>query len=164
MPDPANPTVSIPVGQQSSRGIELQAGLKLSPTWSLRGDLALVDARYDTFVQTVAGVGVSRAGNTPISVPDRIANVHLGWDFAPAWTMAADVRNVSAQWGNVENTQRFPGYTLLGASLSWKVDKNSTLVLRGRNLTDKLYIEQGDSIQARLGEPRNFDLSLRSTF
>lgn len=164
MPDPANPTVSIPVGQQSSRGIELQAGVKLSPHWSLRGDLALVDARYDVFVQTVAGVGVSRAGNTPISVPDRIANVHIGWDFAPGWTVASDVRNVSAQWGNVENTQRFRGYTLLGASLSWKVNRNSTLVLRGRNLTDKFYIEQGDSIQARIGEPRNYELSLRSTF
>ena len=78
--------------------------------------------------------------------------------------METDVRSVSAQWGNVENTQRFRGYTLLGASLSWKVDKNSTVTLRGRNLTDKFYIEQGDSIQARIGEPRNFDLSLRSTF
>ena len=164
MPDPSNPAANIPVGQQSSRGIELQAGIKLSPTWSLRGDFAVVDARYDEFMQKVGTVAVSRAGNTPTSIPDRVANVHLGWDFAPAWTLAADVRDVSAQWGNVENTQRFRGYTLLGASLSWKVDKNSTLLLRGRNLADKLYIEQGDAMQARIGEPRNFDLSLRSTF
>jgi outer membrane receptor protein involved in Fe transport len=53
---------------------------------------------------------------------------------------------------------------LLGASLSWKVDKNSTLVLRGRNLTDKFYMVLGDALQATIGEPRNFDLSLRSTF
>lgn len=164
MPDPANPTVNIPVGQQSSIGIEAQVGTKLSPTVSLRGDIGLVDARYDEFVQNVAGVGVSRAGNTPVFVPDRVANIHLGWDFAPSWTLATDIRNVSARWGNVENTQRFRGYSLLDASLSWKVDRNSTVVLRGRNLTDKFYMVMGDSLQASIGEPRNFELSLRSTF
>lgn len=163
MPDPANPVVSIPVGQQSSRGIELQAGIRLSPVWSLRGDLALVDARYDTFMQTVGAVAVSRAGNTPTYVPDRVANLHLGWNFAPAWTVAAELRNVSARWGNVENTQRFAGYTLLGASLSWKLDRSSTLVLHGRNLGDAFYVASG-STQPRIGEPRAFELSLRSTY
>lgn len=163
-PDPTTPTVNIPVGQQSSRGIELQGGIKLSRTVSLRGDLGLVDARYDKFLQNVAGVAVSRAGNTPIFVPDRVANIHLAWDFVPSWTLATEIRDVSARWGNVENTQRFAGYNLLGASLSWKVDKNSTLVLRGRNLTDKFYMVLGDALQATIGEPRNFDLSLRSTF
>lgn len=163
-PDPATPTVNIPVGQQSSRGIELQAGIKLSRTVSVRGDLGLVDARYDKFIQNVAGVAVSRAGNTPIFVPDRVANLHLRWDFAPSWTLTTEIRDVSARWGNVENTQRFAGYSLLSASLSWKVDKNSTVVLRGRNLTDKFHMVLGDALQASIGEPRNFDLSLRSTF
>lgn len=163
MPDPTNPNISIPVGQQSSRGIEAQAGLQLAPTLSLRGDVALVDARYDVFTQTVSGVAVSRAGNTPTYVPDRIANLHLGWTPTPGWTLAADVRNVSARWGNVENTQRFDGYTLLGASLSWKVDRTSTLVLRGRNLGDEIYVASGSN-QVRLGEPRAFEISLRSTF
>lgn len=163
MPDPADTTVNIPVGQQSSRGIELQAGIRLSPAWSLRGDLALVDARYDVFTQTVGAVAVSRAGNTPTYVPDRVANLHLGWNFAPAWTLGAELRHVSARWGNVENTQRFPAYTLLGASLSWKADRNSTLVLRGRNLNDEFYVASG-STQPRIGEPRAFELSLRSTF
>jgi iron complex outermembrane receptor protein len=163
MPDPTNANISIPVGQQSSRGIEAQAGLQLAPTLSLRGDVALVDARYDVFTQTVSGVAVSRAGNTPTYVPDRIANLHLGWTLAPAWTLAADVRNVAARWGNVENTQRFDGYTLLGASLSWKIDRKSTLVLRGRNLSDEFYVASGSN-QVRLGEPRAFEISLRSTF
>lgn len=163
MPDPDNPAVNIPVGQQSSRGIELQAGIRLSPQWSLRGDIAVVDARYDVFMQTVGAVAVSRAGNTPAYVPDRVANLHLGWNFAPTWTVAAELRNVSERWGNVENTLRFSSYTLLGASLSWKVDRNSTLVLRGRNLTDEFYVASG-STQPRIGEPRALELSLRSTF
>lgn len=163
MPDPANANISIPVGQQSSRGIEAQAGLQVTPTVSVRGDLALVDARYDAFTQSVSGIAVSRAGNTPTYVPDRVANLHLGWQFAPDWTLAADLRNVSARWGNVENTQHFDGYTLLGASISWKIDRRSTLVLRGRNLTDEIYVASGSN-QVRLGEPRAVELSLRSSF
>lgn len=162
-PDPDNPSVSIPIGQQSSRGIEMQAGFKVSRTLGLRGDLALVDARYDKFIQNVSGVAVSRAGNTPTYVPDLVANLHANWNFAPAWSMAADVRRVSSFYGNVENTLRFPAYTLLSASLSWKADKNSTLTLRGRNLTDKFYVASG-STQPRIGEPRAYELILRSTF
>lgn len=162
-PDQNNPTVTIPVGQQSSRGVELQAGIKLSPQWSVRGDIAFVDAEFDKFIQNVSGVGISRAGNTPTFVPDRVANLYVGWTIDPNWILTGEIRNVSERFGNVENTQRFDGYTLLGASISYKLDKHSTLIFRGRNLTDEIYVASGAN-QVRIGEPRTFEISLRSTF
>lgn len=163
MPDQNNPTITIPVGQQSSRGIELQGGIKLSPQWSVRGDISFVDAEFDKFVQNVSGIGVSRAGNTPTYVPDRVANLYLGWTINPQWILTGEIRNVSERFGNVENTQRFKGYTLLGTSLSYKIDKHSTLVFRSRNLTDETYVASGAN-QVRIGEPRAYEISLRSTF
>lgn len=163
MPDPDNPNLSIPVGRQSSRGLEFQAGVQLTPTVGVRGDLALVDARYDIFVQNVNGVGVSRAGNTPTFVPDRIANLHLTWKPLADWTVGLEARYVAARWGNVENTQRFAGYTLFGVSLAWQWDKKTSISLRARNLGDEEYVASG-STQPRLGEPRALEIVLRTRF
>lgn len=163
MTDPDNPNVSVPVGQQSSRGIEAQAGVRLNAKWRLQANLALVSARYDRFVQSAGGAAVDRAGHRPAGVPARVANVFATWDFRPGWSASAGVRHVSERFGNVENTQRFAAYTLLDASLAVRLGPATSLVLRGRNLTDEVYVASG-SAQVRLGEPRAWELVLRTSF
>lgn len=162
-PDPANPNVSLPIGEQSSRGIEAQAGLRLDRHWRLQGNVALVAARYDKFIQNVAGTAVSLAGNRPTSIPARVANVWLTWDANPSWSATLEARYVGDRYADTANTQRFDAYTLWGASLSYKVDPNNTLTLRGRNLNDTIYFASG-STQVRIGEPRAFELALQSRF
>lgn len=163
MADPDNPNVSIPVGAQSSRGLEAQAGVRLSPQWRLQANLAIVSAQYDKFTQVAGGVPVDRAGNRPAGVPARVANVFAHWDFLPGWSAYAGVRHVSERYGNVENTQRFAAYTLLDAAVSVRLGRDASLVLRGRNLTDEVYVASGSS-QVRLGEPRAWELALRTRF
>lgn len=162
-PDPANPNVSLPVGEQSSRGIEAQVGLRLNPHWRVQGNLALVSAQYDMFMQNVGGVAVSRAGNRPTNIPARVANLYLSWDATPAWSATLEARYVGDRYANVENTQRFDPYTLWGASVSYKIDRHNTLTFRGRNLSDEIYFSSGSS-QVRIGEPRAFELVLQSKF
>ncbi len=82
-PSPDDPNVSLPVGEQSSRGIEAQVGIRLTPQWRIQGNLALVDAEYARFIQNVGGAAVSRAGNRPTNIPDRVANLYLTWDPDP---------------------------------------------------------------------------------
>lgn len=163
MPDPDNPNASIPVGAQSSRGLEAQAGVRLSPQWRVQANLALVSAKYDRFVQVVGGVPVDRAGNRPVNVPARVANVFANWDFRPGWSAYAGVRHVSERYGSVDNAQRFGAYTLLDAALAVRLARGASLVLRGRNLTDEVYVASGSS-QVRLGEPRTWELALRTSF
>lgn len=162
-PDPANPNVSLPIGEQSSRGIEAQAGLRLDRHWRLQGNIALVAARYDKFIQNVAGTAVSLAGNRPTSIPARVANVWLTWDADASWSATLEARYVGDRYADTANTQRFNAYTLWGASVSYKVDPNNTLTLRGRNLNDTIYFASG-STQVRIGEPRAFELALQSRF
>ncbi|MDP1612503.1 MAG: TonB-dependent siderophore receptor [Sulfuritalea sp.] len=162
-PDPDNPNVSLPIGQQSSRGIEAQAGIRLNPQWRLQGNLALVSAQYDKFIQNVGGVAVSRAGNRPTSIPARVANLYLTWDANAAWSATLEARHVGDRYVDVANVQRFDAYTLWGASVSWKIDRRNTLTLRGRNLGDEIYFSSG-STQVRIGEPRAFELALQSKF
>lgn len=162
-PDPSNPNVSLPIGEQSSRGIEAQAGVRLSPHWRLQGNLAVLSAQYDKFIQKVGNVAVSRAGNRPTNIPELVSNIYLTWDANAFWSATVEARYVGDRFGNVENTQRFDSYTLLGASLAYKLDRNNTLTLRGRNLTDEMYIVSGGA-QVRIGEPRAFELVLQSKF
>ena len=80
-PDANNPGVSLPVGEQSSRGLELASGLRLSRQVTLQANMAFVAPRYDDFSQTVNGVAVSRNGKVPTNTPRRIANV---WSTTPS--------------------------------------------------------------------------------
>ncbi len=40
--DPSNPNLTVLVGEQSSKGIELSAGIRPTPQWQLQGNLSLV--------------------------------------------------------------------------------------------------------------------------
>lgn len=162
-PDPNNPNVSLPIGEQSSRGIEAQAGLRLNRHWRVQGNVALVAARYDRFVQNVGGTAVSLAGNRPTNIPARVANVWLTWNADASWSTTLEARYVGDRYADTANTQRFDAYTLWGASASYKIDRHNTLTLRGRNLDDTIYFASG-STQVRIGEPRSFELTLQSKF
>ncbi len=165
MADPANPGTTIPVGQQSSQGVEMAAAWRPSREWLLQGNFAVGTARFDDFTENVSGNAVSRVGNMPTNVPKRVANLFATWQFHPAWSATVDLRHVSARFGNTANTLRDPAYTLLGASLSWKVTPSATLVLRGRNLTDKVYAASlTGTPMSYLGAPRSFELALRARF
>lgn len=161
--DPNDPNVSLPIGQQSSRGFEAEVGVRLNPMWRVQGNYAHVSAQYDKFISNVGGIAVSRAGLTPTNIPSDVANLILTWDANSKLSANLGARYVSKRYGNIDNTQIFNGYQLFDASLSYKIDSHSTIMLKGRNLTDEVYIQSG-SAQVIFGEPRAFDLSLRSTF
>ncbi|WP_229515649.1 TonB-dependent siderophore receptor, partial [Massilia sp. CFBP 13647] len=137
--DPANPAQSIQVGQRSSRGIEGTLNMALAEAWTLEANASLLRARFDDFQESQGGVLVSRAGNLPPDVPKRLANVWLGWDATPAWTLGAGLRYVGTRFADNANTLRMASYTTTDLSLRWKAAPRTTLTLRGFNVFDKRY-------------------------
>jgi iron complex outermembrane receptor protein len=163
--DPANPNNSLLVGQQSSRGVELTLGARLSPRLSLQGNLALLEAKFDDFRETVGGVAVQRAGNVPTNVPRQVANLWASYTLTPGWTASAGVRHVGRVFGNNANTFSAPAYTLLDLGLRWDVSRQVSVVGRVRNATNKLYAANITSTPMFfLGEPRSADVTLRVNF
>jgi len=158
--DPANSALTVLVGEQSSRGVELALGLQPTPRWSLQGNLSYVDARYERFVQG----GVSLAGRTPTNTPAVVANLWVSYAFTPELQASVGVRHVGKVYADAANTVNWPGYTLLDLGLSWKVNRAVTLVGRIRNATDRLYAANVGTAFAYLGAPRTADLSLRVAF
>lgn len=162
--DPANPTQTIPVGQQSSRGIELSTAYRLSSHWQLAGNLSHVLAEYDEFNETVGGVSVSRKGNRPTNTPKTVGNLWVAYTPNADWAMGADYRYVSSRFADTANTIYHDSYQLFGAFLSYKLDRKTKIMLRGKNLADKIYAENLGTSMVYLGAPRTFELAVHTAF
>ena len=157
--NPSNPNLIVLVGEQSSKGVELSAGVRPSAQWQLQGNLSLTRARYENFVQG----GISRAGNVPALVPQAVANLWASYAITPTITASAGVRHVGKVYGNAANTKFWPSYTLLDLGLDWKINQATTLTTRIRNATDRIYAAETRD-QVYLGAPRTLDVTLRTAF
>ncbi|MEF9898151.1 MAG: TonB-dependent receptor [Pseudomonas sp.] len=162
--DPNNPGTTQPVGQQSSRGVELAASMLITPQLLAEGNFAYVDAQYDEFNQNVGGKSVSRKGNTPSNIPDKVANLWLTYDIDPSWQLGADSRYVSSVYADAANTRYAPSYTVFGVFVGFKVDTDTRVTARVRNLTDEVYARWTSSSMLYLGAPRTFELALQTRF
>ncbi|WP_179584463.1 TonB-dependent receptor [Pigmentiphaga litoralis] len=159
--DPNNSALTLPVGEQSSKGIEAALALRPTSRWAVQGNVTLVDATYDNFTQG----GVSLAGKTPNNTPSFVANVWTSYAFAPAWTGIVGVRHVGRVYADAANTATWSAYTLVDVGVSWQFSKAMSLTGRIRNLTDRVYAANASSTtQVYLGAPRTADLTLRASF
>jgi iron complex outermembrane receptor protein len=158
--DPNNSALTVLVGEQSARGVELAVGLQPTVQWALQGNFTYVDAQYEKYRQG----GVSLAGKTPTNTPSTVANLWVSYAFTPAVQASVGLRHVGKVYADAANTMTWPAYTLLDLGVSWKVNKSVTLIGRVRNATDKLYAANISSTSAYLGAPRTADITLRAAF
>jgi len=163
--DPTNLTVTVQVGQQSSRGVEASVGLALDHGWRIDANTALLRAKYDDFVQSVDGAAVNFAGNVPINVPQTISNIWATWAFAPNWSANAGVQIVGKTYADNANTMAMPAYNVVNAGLQWKPDPNTTVSFRVYNLFDTIYATSSNGpAQWLLGMPRTAQLAVNVKF
>ena len=162
--DPNNPGETLPVGQQSSTGIEVAGSLWVTPKLLAEGNFAWVDAEYDEFNDSVGGASVSRSGNSPSNVPDKVGNLWLTYDVAPRWQLGVDTRYVASVYADAANTLSVPSYTLFGAFVGYELAEDTQLSLRGRNLSDEVYARNAGSTMLYLGAPRTFEVALQTRF
>lgn len=162
--DPANPSLTVQGGSQSSRGVELDLGMAVTRQLLLGANLGLVDAKYDQLVE--AG-GAVRTGNRAINTPAATASVRASYQVPGApLTLSAAVRHASGFYTDTANTIAVRGHTTLDAAVAWQLARQTTLTLRGRNLTNAFYGEYSGypSTNIYIGAPRSFELSLLSHF
>ena len=166
-PDPQNPQSVLPVGAQSSVGVEANLGLQITSEWAIQGNMAYTDAQYDDFDEVVGGRNVSRAGNQPTNVPKWTANAWVTWNFHPDWQWGSGVRYVGNRFVDNANTVILPEFSVYDMQMSWKPIKHTMLTARVKNLTDKVYSEWGNGGSAPLfllREPRTFQMELKLDF
>ncbi|UMR29389.1 TonB-dependent receptor [Massilia sp. MB5] len=158
--DPNNSALTVLVGEQSAKGVELALGLQPTKEISIQANITRVDAEYENYRQG----GVSLAGKTPTNTPETVANVWLSYAFTPALKASVGVRHVGAVYADAANTIKWPSYTLVDLGLSYQVQRNVSLVARLRNAGDKVHALNMTSTMAYLGAPRTADVALRFAF
>jgi iron complex outermembrane receptor protein len=162
--DPSSPSLTVNNGKIGSRGVELSFGWRLLPELTVSGNLAALKAEFKTLVE--AG-GVSRVGNLPPNVAERIANLWFDYQ-APQqpWGAGLGLRNVGETFTNNANTVRINAVTLVDLYATWRL--GTTLLRAGvKNTTDELYATWAGASannQVMLGAPRTFELSARIAF
>ncbi|MFN3565653.1 MAG: TonB-dependent receptor [Burkholderiaceae bacterium] len=162
--DPVNPALTVQIGEQSSRGVEADVVLRPSAAWTVQVNGTVLDARFDRFVESVGGTPVSRAGNVPPDVPERLASAWFTWQFAPPWRAGAGVRYVGRRAANNANTVWMDAYTVGDLWLAYKLPLGEA-TLRVRNATDAVYATRSyGASQVILGEPRSVEVSWRARF
>ncbi|WP_340666162.1 TonB-dependent receptor [Rhodocyclus gracilis] len=161
--DPNNAALSIQGGSQHSQGIELTGAISPWKNWRVEGNFTTLQARYDEFSESVGGVAMSRAGNRPTNVPERVANLWAHYRIG-AWQASLGGRYVGKRYADNANLSELPAYTVADASLAWTVDKRTTLRLFGRNLTDRVYATSAYNSQFVLGDSRRLELVAEMSF
>jgi iron complex outermembrane receptor protein len=163
--DPTTPTLTVQVGQQSSRGVEASVGFALDHGWRIDANTAFLRAKYDDFVQAVGSGTVNYAGNVPINVPQTVSNIWATWAFAPNWSANAGIQIVGKAYADNANTVAMPAYNVVNAGVQWKPDPNTTVSFRIYNLFDTIYATSSNgSSQWLLGMPRTAQLALNVKF
>ena len=153
--DPNDRTQVIPVGAQSSRGVELNTRWRPSAAWTVAAQASYTQAQFDTFVETVGTTTVSRAGKRPANVQALVLGASADWRATEALTIGADWRHVGKRYANTANTVWDDSYSLLGLNLTLRITPQITARLRVDNLTDARYVASLSTSLPYLGAPRS---------
>ena len=152
--DPADPNYVIQVGEQRSRGWELDLPLSLTPQWRLI-------ASYTALKATVSeDTDASLVGKTLANAPRRNASLWTSYDFrgnAAGLSIGAGVHHVGQRQANNANSFVLPAYTRWDANLSYRFGhaQRYRVQLNVQNLTDKRYYDSGGSfVPTYPGAPR----------
>lgn len=169
--DAANPSLRVQVGEQSSRGIEGSLSMAFARDWRIEANATMLRARFDDFTESTGTppappTPISRNGNVPPNVAQRLANVWLSWNITPGWTAMGGVRYVGKRYADNANTLTLPSYTTTDVALRWQVDKATTLTARCFNVFDKAYFTTAyyTATQWFYGPGRRFELTLNRQF
>jgi len=164
-PSLIDPSRTEQVGRQSSRGMEGSLAVRMGP---VRVDVngTVLEARFDEFRATVGGRLVSLAGNVPLNIPERSANLLVFWDATPQVQLRSLVRSVGRRFADNTNSaaSRIPSYTVVDLGARWQVRPNLSLDLRLDNALDEVYADSGDSFAWLLGQPRAVTVGTSVTF
>lgn len=127
------------VGEVRVRGIELEGKLALT-------DQMNVTLSYSYWDPEIMEDGISgNTGNRPQLVPNHLASAWVDYTIPGRGrfndlTIGAGLRYFGSTYADNENTLKLDAYTLVDASLSYKLFDKATVQLNATNIFDERYI------------------------
>ena len=139
--DPNNPLFSVGVGEQRSRGVELDVIGEILPGWNIVANYAYTDAEI-----TEDNDGLE--GNQLFGVPEHNFNLWTNYEIQQGdlagLGFGIGVNFVGERFGDNANSFKLDEYFLTNAAISYQRD-NWRAGLNFRNLFDVDYIESSEN-------------------
>lgn len=166
--DPSNPTTSILVDGQDTKGVELGWNGRINSAWSIAGGYAYQDAEFTKTQGNTTAANVITAGTDVALVPKHSFSLWNRYDFNETWGAAIGIisrTDMYAAAPTVSSSVTLPGYTRVDGAVFARIDKNLRVQLNVENLFDKHYylyahnnnnITPGSPVAARLSLIANF--------
>jgi len=171
VPDPVIPNLQRSIGEQESRGYEIEVAGQILPGWSVIG--AYTNLAYANINKDVGfDGGPGNTGNRMFNAPRNFGSLWSTYEFQSGdlqgLRFGGGIRAASQAQGTNENTFQLPGYVTfnLMAAYSMKVaGSRLTLQLNADNLLDHTYY-RGTNTGQMIGvaPPRTFLGSVRVEF
>jgi iron complex outermembrane receptor protein len=141
---------------QRNKGTDMDLQFMLAPQWKLNANFILQNAVIISEPNVPAAVG-----NRPVGVPNYIFNAWSTYDFSvgpiSGFKIGGGVTVSGQSYGNVQNTNFVPGYTVWNAVLSY-VQPRWDAAIGIKNIFDVTYFPTALSAGGLVGEPRTFFL------
>ena len=159
----SNPGFSIAIGEQRSRGAELDVGMRITRAWGVSSAPSYTDAEITRDVPT-------QQGHRPVNVPMWLGNIwstyewNLGNDRSV--TVGAGGRYVGQREGTLPNTYRLPSYVSVDAAVIYRTGRFSAQLNLYNLLDDDIYASASPTGQrsVMVGDPRNVRATVRWSF
>ena len=136
--DPDLENVSLPIGEQRSRGIELDVRGEILSGWNVIASYAYTDA------EITEDDSSEIEGNTPFGVPENAASLWTTYEIQngnfQGLGFGAGLFFIGEREGDTDNSFQVPSYTRTDASISYKRD-NWKAAVNFKNLFNIDYIE-----------------------
>ncbi|MEH2184436.1 TonB-dependent siderophore receptor [Nostoc sp.] len=144
-PNPANQGFSLQIGEQRSRGIELDVAGEILPGWKIIANYAYIDPEITEDTRP------EYKGNEPSNVARNSASLWTTYEIQTGgWKglgFGGGVTFVGDRQGDLENTFTLPSYVRTDAAIYYRRD-NWRVGLNIKNLFDVYYFESADSINS----------------
>ena len=136
--DPDNGLFSIPVGEQSSRGVELDVSGEILPGWKIIGSYAYIDATVtDDIDETIIG-------NQLFGVPENKATLWTTYEIQQGSLkglglgLGLGFEYADNRFGDLNNSYTIGDYTIGNAAIFYQQDQYR-LAVNFKNFTDAEY-------------------------
>ncbi|WP_373476203.1 TonB-dependent receptor [Sphingorhabdus sp.] len=154
-PDPANPLVTVNVGETRTKGVEFSVAGQVTSQWQVHGGYSYQDA-------TLAGNDFVRLGQ----VPKHQASLWNRYDFNDRLAAGVGIIHQSSQFAAIrtsETTTRLPAFTRVDAALYYDVSDNVQVQLNVENLFDTAYFSDAhNNNNISTGAPINGRFTIRA--
>ena len=156
------------LGRADTYGLETALGFGVSRFVPLLPDINLSYTYLQTEIKKGIVTSATIAGNVPVNIvgnelpyaPRHTLTVGLAKQIGDALRMRADMRFVDEVFTDFENLKRtfnrgdtgpIPSYTIVSASVDYRIFDQWKVFITGKNLFDKVYI--GSRLHSNAGQP-----------